>query len=47
VEVALVTGKEEANLTDHKKNIKSSTLDINQHFSLNIANIPSSRFLTN
>ena len=43
-EVTLVTGKEDVNLTDYKKNIKSSTLDINQHFSLNIANIPSSRF---
>ena len=36
-EVTLVTGKVEVNLIDYKKNIKSSTLDINQHFSLNKA----------
>ncbi|HUX57357.1 MAG TPA: FecR domain-containing protein [Bacteroidales bacterium] len=37
-EVTLVSGKVEVSLTDDKKNIKSSTLDINQHFSFNKIN---------
>jgi ferric-dicitrate binding protein FerR (iron transport regulator) len=37
-EVTLVTGKVEVSLTDNKKNIKSSILDINQHFSFNKIN---------
>ena len=37
-EVTLVSGKVEVSLTDDKKNIKSSKLDINQHFSFNKAN---------
>jgi ferric-dicitrate binding protein FerR (iron transport regulator) len=37
-EVTLVSGKVEVSLTDDKKNIKSSTLDINQHFSFNKVN---------
>jgi len=36
-EVTLLSGKVEVNLTDNKKNIKSSILDINQHFSFNKA----------
>lgn len=37
-EVTLVSGKVEVSLTDDKKYIKSSMLDINQHFSFNKAN---------
>jgi transmembrane sensor len=37
VEVTLVSGKVEVSLTGDKKNIKSSKLDINQHFSFNKA----------
>jgi transmembrane sensor len=37
-EVTLVSGKVEVSLTDDKKNIKSSKLDINQHFSFNKVN---------
>jgi len=37
-EVTLVSGKVEVSLTDDKKNIKSTTLDINQHFSFNKIN---------
>jgi transmembrane sensor len=37
-EVTLVTGKVEVYLTGNKKNIKSSKLDINQHFSFNKVN---------
>jgi ferric-dicitrate binding protein FerR (iron transport regulator) len=36
-EVTLVSGKVEVSLTDDKKNIKSSKLDMNQHFSFNKA----------
>ena len=37
-EVTLVSGKVEVSLTDGKKNIKSSKLDMNQHLSLNKTN---------
>lgn len=37
-EVTLVSGKVEVSLTDDKKNINSSKLDINQHFSFNKVN---------
>jgi transmembrane sensor len=37
IEVTLVSGKVEVSLKDDKNNIKSSTLDINQHFSFNKA----------
>jgi ferric-dicitrate binding protein FerR (iron transport regulator) len=37
-EVTLVSGKVEVDLTDDKKNVKSSKLNINQHFSFNKAN---------
>jgi len=37
-EVTLVSGKVEVSLTDNKKNINSSKLDINQHFSFNKVN---------
>jgi transmembrane sensor len=36
-EVTLVSGKVEVSLTEDKKNIKNSKLDMNQHFSLNRA----------
>jgi transmembrane sensor len=37
-EVTLVSGKVEVTLTDDKKNIKSSKLDVNQHLSFNKVN---------
>jgi transmembrane sensor len=37
-EVTLVSGKVEVDLTDDKKNIKSSKLNINQHFTFNKTN---------
>lgn len=37
-EVTLVSGKVEVSLTDDKKNIKSSKLNMNQHFSFNKVN---------